>query len=66
METIKQMLERKIEQAKIDLRNSRAQRELDIAKADQRIAVCSEKLDAYENLLDLDWKLLAKNTLEAE
>lgn len=65
-ETIRELLLRKIDFARDDLKNAYIQKQLDIAKADQRIAVCSEIRDAYENLLELDWKTYAKNELEAK
>lgn len=64
METIKDLLKRHLEIAKKDLAQAKRNKEIVIAEADKAIAAYMERCDVYENLLELDWKLLAKNTLD--
>lgn len=64
METIKELLERKLNSALKDLAEAKRKKEIVVAEADKAIAAYAERCDVYENLLELDWKLLAKNTLD--
>lgn len=64
METIKELLKRHLTNARKDLERVKKDKEAAIAKYDQAIAAYMERCDVYENLLELDWKLLAKNTLD--
>lgn len=70
METIKQIFDRKIQLALNEVREARLQRDKMIAEAttkgDQLVQYHQGRLDALDNLADLDWNLYAKNTLESK
>lgn len=59
-ETIKELFERKLRDARDEVRNSHIRKDQVIAKADQEIAVATAKRDQLENLVDLDWEKYAK------
>lgn len=70
METIQELLQRKIESKLQDIRDARLIKDRTVAEAvaegDRLVEYHKGQLEALEKLVDLDWNLYAKNHLEAK
>jgi hypothetical protein len=64
METIKELINRKLEFAKEDYQKALANKAEILSKQDQIIAFTKGRIDMLESLQELNWKVYAKNELE--
>lgn len=70
METIPEMLTRRLKNTEGRLKDAKAYKERAIAeltaKCDREIGIEEGRVATYENLLELDWKLYSEITLGAK